>query len=65
MAMKASTVDTLIWVLIYGGLLLLCLGLFVQRAHDPMGWTMVVGGGVAAAAGAVLIWVRSKMKEKS
>jgi hypothetical protein len=63
--MKASTLDTWIWVLIYGGLLLLGLGLFVQRAHDPLGWTLVVVGGVTAAAGALGIWVRSKMKETS
>ncbi len=63
--MRALTLDKLIWVLIYGGLLVLCAGIFVQRAHDPLGWTMVVGGGVAAVAGAVLIWVRSKTKETS
>lgn len=61
--MTTQTVDKLIWVLIYGGLLLGSLGLFVQRSHDPMGWTLVLLGGGAAAAGAVLIWVRSKMKE--
>ncbi len=63
--MKPSTVEALVWVLVYGGLLLLCLGLFVQRAHDPLGWTLVVIGAGAAVAGAVLIWIRSKMKETS
>ena len=61
--MTAAGVEKLTWILIYGGLLVLCLGLFVQRQHDPIGWTMVVAGGVAAAAGVVLIWVRSRMKE--
>lgn len=61
--MKTSRLEALVWVLIYGGLLVLSAGLFVQRAHDPLGWTMVIGGGAAAAAGVVLIWVRSKMKE--
>ena len=57
-----SRLHTLIWVLIYGGLLVAVLGLFVQRANDPVGWSMVVLGCVAAAGGCVLIYVRSKMK---
>jgi hypothetical protein len=60
--MSTDRLETLIWVLIYGGLLLLSLGLFVQRAHDPIGWTLVVAGGIAAAVGAALIVVRSRMK---
>lgn len=57
-----SRLHTLIWVLIYGGLLGAVLGLFVQRANDPVGWSMVVVGCVAAVGGCVLIYVRSKMK---
>ena len=56
-----SRLHTLIWTLIYGGLLCAVLGLFVQRANDPVGWTMVVAGGLAVAGGCVLIYVRSKM----
>jgi hypothetical protein len=51
----------LIWVLIYGGLLTLVLGLSVQRMDDETGWSMVVGGGVVAALGCVLIYVRSRL----
>ncbi len=61
--MKTTTVETLAWVLIYGGLLVASLGLFVQRAHDPLGWSLVVLGGLAAAAGVVLIVVRSRMTD--
>lgn len=60
--MKTSTIETLTWVLIYGGLLTLCLGLAVQRTDTGMGTVMVAGGGVVAAVGAVLIYVRSRMK---
>ncbi len=56
-----ARLQTLIWILIYGGLLTLVLGLSVQRTHDPIGWSMVVFGGVVAAAGFVLIYVRSKI----
>jgi vacuolar-type H+-ATPase subunit I/STV1 len=61
--MTAAGVEKLTWILIYGGLLVLGLGLFVQRGHEPIGWSMVVTGGIAAAAGVVLIWVRSRMKD--
>lgn len=52
----------LIWALIYGGLLTVVLGLSVRRTSDPIGWSMVVVGGLVAALGVVLIYVRSKMK---
>ena len=51
-----------IWSLIYGGLLLLVLCLFVQKADDVVGWTMVVVGGLMAVLGCVLIYVRSRLK---
>lgn len=50
-----------IWALIYGGLMLMVLG-FASRPYDVMlGWVMMVLGGLMAAAGFVLIWVRSRM----
>ncbi|OGB09507.1 MAG: hypothetical protein A3E79_01080 [Burkholderiales bacterium RIFCSPHIGHO2_12_FULL_61_11] len=55
----------LIWILIYGGLLTLVLGLFVENIDDATGWLMVVAGGVVAALGFVLIYVRSKIKMHS
>lgn len=51
-----------IWSLIYGGLLLLVLGLFVEKSDAATGLIMVVAGGVAAALGFVLIYVRSRIK---
>jgi hypothetical protein len=47
--MRTSTVEALVWVLVYGGLLLLCLGLF-NRCHA--GLAAGAGGGATAAAGA-------------
>jgi len=60
--MKTSTLETLVWVLIYGGLLVLCLGLFVARRADALGTLLMAGGALTAALGAVLIFVRSRMK---
>jgi len=60
--MKTSTLDTLIWVLVYGGLLVAVFGIAVQRSIDPLGTSMIVGGGVVALVGFGLIYVRSRTK---
>ncbi len=56
-----ARLDRLIWALAFGGLLLLTLGLATLRYDATTGWVLVVVGGVLAAAGFVLIWVRSRM----
>lgn len=56
-----ARLQQLIWILIYGGLLTLVLGLSVQRRDDALGCSMVVAGGVVAAIGFVLIYVRSRL----
>jgi hypothetical protein len=58
--MDNATLDKLIWVLVYGGLLLLCLGLFVRRQDGALGAVLIAGGAVLAAVGAFLVWVRSR-----
>ena len=58
---NVARLQALIWVLIYGGLLTLILGLSVERVDDAIGWSMVVAGGVIAAVGFVLIYVRSRI----
>jgi len=59
--MNTTKLEKLIWILIFGGLIVLSLGLFVERQDTVFGWSLVVLGGVAAAAGVVLVWVRSRM----
>ena len=51
-----------IWILIYLGMILLALGLAVQRSDTALGWGIAAPGIAAIAAGIVLIWVRSRMK---
>jgi hypothetical protein len=58
--MTNETLAKLIWALIYGGLLVISLGLFVSRQDGAFGGTLIVVGTLAAAAGAVLIWIRSR-----
>jgi formate hydrogenlyase subunit 3/multisubunit Na+/H+ antiporter MnhD subunit len=60
--MTTKSLEKLIWVLIYGGLFVLSLGYFLQPQSAWPGWLLIFGGGIAAAAGFVLIWVRSRMK---
>lgn len=60
--MKSSTIDVLIWVYIYGGLLVVGWGLSVQRSSNGLGLALIAGGGVVAAIGFLLIYIRSRMK---
>ena len=55
-------VERLVWVLVYGGLLGLVLGMFVQRYDRLLADILQIGGSIVAGSGALLIWVRSRMK---
>ncbi len=57
--------ETLIWVLIYGGLLTLVIGVFMSRRQDGAGSEMMVAGTILALIGASLIYVRSRLREES
>jgi hypothetical protein len=61
--MATGTLEKLVWILIYGGLLLICLGVFVQRGDSALGWALAALGVVFAVAGVVLIGVRSRMPD--
>jgi hypothetical protein len=62
--MSAETIDKLIWTLIYGGLISVAIGIAAQRGDAAAaGWVLVSGGAIASIVGAVLIYVRSRMKE--
>ncbi len=50
------------WILIYGGLLALVLGMFLQRQDRMLGDSFQIGGTAVAGVGAALIWIRSLMK---
>jgi hypothetical protein len=61
--MSPRTADRLIWVFLYAGLLTVGLGLSVRGSDADLGWALVAAGGVAAAVGAVLVYVRSRMQD--
>jgi hypothetical protein len=58
-----ARLETWIWVLIYGGLFLVILGIVAASVDDVVGWSLAVPGGVATAVGIVLIYVRSRFKD--
>lgn len=53
-----------IWILIYGGLFLVILGIATGRTDAALGWSMAAPGGVVALVGVVLIYVRSRLNDK-
>ena len=63
--MKLSTprLETLVWALIYGGLIAACVGVALVRGGEAYGSAVVVAGAVVAAVGVVLVWIRSRVRE--
>ena len=62
-ARALARLDALVWTLIFGGLLLLILGIASHDEATIAGWSLSAVGGIAAAAGVVLVFVRSRLKE--
>ena len=60
--MDKTSLEKLVWLLIFGGLFALSFGYFLRLQLPWLGWLFIGTGGLAAAAGFVLIWVRSRMK---
>ena len=47
--MSIARLQSLVWVLIYGGLFCVCVGFALQRGGQDLGWAVVAAGaGVAA-----------------
>ena len=60
--MSSGRIAAWTWGLIFGGMLVMALGLTVLRADRTLGWVFVACSAVAIAAGVILIWIRSTMK---
>ena len=59
--MKPATVEKLTWVLIFGGLLVLCLSWFIDDAQVGLVAALAIGGALATMLGVLLVFVRSRM----
>jgi len=58
-----ATLEKWIWILIYGGLFMIIIGVATGRSEEVLGWSLAVPGGVLTAVGVVLIYVRSRSKD--
>jgi hypothetical protein len=61
--MTAKSLETWSWVLIYGGLLLLCLGIFMALAGGGLGLALCAIGPLLVITGAVFIVRRARLPE--
>ena len=61
---RLARMETAIWVLIYGGLLTLLIGLYMSRQQSGSGMELVVAGSLVTAFGALLVYVRSRLREE-
>ncbi len=59
-----ARLEAWIWVLIYGGLFAIVLGVATGRESTALGWSLGVPGAVVTVVGVVLIYVRSRLGKK-
>jgi len=62
--LRLLRLERLIWTLIYGGLLSLVLGYFVETTQNTDASAIYAIGILAAAMGVVLVYVRSRLREE-
>ena len=56
--------ERVIWMLIYGGLLTLVLAYFARESQGLDATVLNVLGGAALAAGVVMVFIRSRLREE-
>lgn len=61
--MKPSKIHNLTWPLIFGGALVLMLGVSTVSADASIGWPIVLLGGLSVAVGVLLIYLRSRISD--
>jgi hypothetical protein len=59
--MKPKTIETIAWVLIYSGLLIAALGLFLRGVDALLGGLVIAAGLIDAVVGVALIVLRARM----
>lgn len=61
--MKTSTMERWTWPLIYGGILLLLLGISTVSADASLGGSIAIVGALLVVMGAVAVYLRSRIKD--
>ena len=60
-----SRLQWLIWIAIYGGLLVISVASFLGQNDSATATAMYVAGGVLVVGGIILIYVRSRLRDPS
>ena len=63
MILDAARLDALVWTLVFGGLLVVGLGIALDRQGAGYGWAVVVAGAFVIAVGVVFLWLRSRIRD--
>lgn len=61
----SERMDRIIWWLVYGGLFTLVVGVGSRDGTPIIAWGLGFLGGIAAAAGTCLMWVRSRLRRQA
>ena len=61
MKLDAAHLDALVWTFVFGGLLVVGLGIALQRGGAPYGWGVAVAGALLVGVGVVFVWLRSRI----
>ena len=61
--MSVVRFEKLTWGLIFAGLAIMGLGWSVPHTDGVLGWALMAGGAVAMGVGALMVWLRSRMKD--
>ena len=60
-AKAVAWTERMAWILIYGGLFTLVLGLASWPRSAATGWSLVTAGAWLTGGGVILVWVRSRV----
>ena len=63
--MNTQRVEVWVWVLVYLGLIVIGIGMSVQRSDVVLGWGITAVGIVLDALGVALIWLRSRANDET
>ncbi len=65
MKVTLARLEAMIWVLIYGGLILASIGIALRRRGEAYGWGLMGVGGVGVLLGVLLVWLRSRLADRA
>ena len=61
--LRARVVERLIWVFVYAGMFAVAVGVAVRAGVGGLDWVLIGGGALSVLVGALLLWLRSRMRD--